>query len=104
MKIKVFWLSSSRGGVGKEQCVIKSGDSLLFQSYDTIICVKLPTGEIYFSEYYNYSKTTSRYLNEFFRDFGLTMPPNKIIKTEEELAKIFVDSICQYNNPPKEGK
>ena len=40
---------------------------VLFQSYDSFIAIRLKTdGVLYLFKHYNYSKTTSKYLNEVF--------------------------------------
>lgn len=62
-------MTSSRGNVIPNQFIIHTPEATYFQSYQSII-VKTTFKEgnrvVYLDEYYwNYSKTTSKYRNEF---------------------------------------
>lgn len=63
--MKVTNLRSSRGNKVPNQYSIETGNSIIFQSYDSIIA-EVSRGVIYLDPvYYNYSKTTSKYLYMF---------------------------------------
>lgn len=67
--MKVSQMTNNKGRVIPNQFIIFHPDYTLFQSYDSII-VKTTFEEgkrkIYLDEfYYNYSKTTSKYRNQF---------------------------------------
>ena len=58
---------SSRGNTVANQFIIKGEHWEVFQSYDSVIAKRrLDTGAVQLDEHYwNYSPTTSRYLNKF---------------------------------------
>jgi len=61
-------LTSSNGNKIPNQIVIRNETLRIFQSYDSII-VKVEDGQVYLDEtYWNYSKTTSKYRNQFLGD------------------------------------
>lgn len=63
--MKVTNLRSSQGNKVPNQYSIETGNSIIFQSYDSIIA-EVSRGIIYLDPvYYNYSKTTSKYLYMF---------------------------------------
>lgn len=63
--MKVTNLRSLRGNKVPNQYSIETGNSIIFQSYDSIIA-EVTKGIIYLDPvYYNYSKTTSKYLYMF---------------------------------------
>jgi len=63
--MKVTNLRSSKGNKVPNQYSIDTGNSIIFQSYDSIIA-EVKGGIIYIDPvYYNYSKTTSKYLYMF---------------------------------------
>lgn len=63
--MKVTNLRSSNGNKVPNQYSIETGNSIIFQSYDSIIA-EVSRGIIYLDPvYYNYSKTTSKYLYMF---------------------------------------
>jgi len=67
--MKVQNMTSSKGNTVPNQFNICEGNTRFFQSYDKTI-VKIENGNIYLDEkYWNYSKTTSKYRNQFL---GLT--------------------------------
>ena len=48
------------------QIIVNFSNGILLQSYDSLVLVKLygeEENKIYFGEHYNYSKTTSKYVN-----------------------------------------
>jgi hypothetical protein len=63
--MKVANLMSSNGNKVANQFVIETGSKIYFQSYNSIIA-EIDGGQIYVDPvYYNYSKTTSKYLYRF---------------------------------------
>lgn len=53
----------------KNQFIIHTPNAIIFQSYRSIIAIIL-NGELYIDNYYiNYSKTTSKHLYLFIRDY-----------------------------------
>lgn len=70
MKIKVYNIESPRSGNPvANQYEIRVGNKIYFQSYKSIIC-KIENGKIYLDKFYwNYSRTTSKYLRIFLNDF-----------------------------------
>lgn len=63
--MKVTNLRTTRGNKVPNQFSIQSGNSIFFQSYDAVIA-EVTKGIIYLDPvYYNYSKTTSKYLYMF---------------------------------------
>lgn len=51
---------------GPNQITIRCEKGTIFQSYDSIIAVRLRTDDkLYLTDKYDYSRTTSKYLNEF---------------------------------------
>ena len=65
---KVENMTSSNGNKVANQFLLKTENSTMFQSYDTLIAVKDNNGQLYLdSENWNYSKTTSKYRNQFTR-------------------------------------
>ena len=91
MKVKVYNLESPRSGNAvPNQYEIRVGNKIYFQSYNSIIC-KIQDGKIYLDSYYwNYSRTTSKYLKIFLEDF-IRDPfsiKDKIAKKEFKLTNL----------------
>ena len=89
-------MQSNRGNLVPNQFIITTKDSIYFQSYKTIIAqVSKKNQKIYLdSNFWDYSRTTSKYLYSFLGDFyryGL----NK--KEIEKLSK-EKDSIIKFKN------
>lgn len=60
--------SGKTGGAVPNQLIIEDGDKETFQSYDSVICVKLYDDArtvTLDSKKWDYSKTTGRYRNQF---------------------------------------
>ena len=70
--IKVHQLTSPQSGAPvANQFEIETPKGLYFQSYKSIIAFKDNNGKIKLDEYYwDYSRTTSRYLNRFLNMTG----------------------------------
>lgn len=70
--MKVTNMTNSRGRKVANQFIIKNGNVYTFQSYDSIIAiVDFDNSIITFGNDWNYSTTTSRYRNAFFKGLGL---------------------------------
>lgn len=82
----IFNMESNRSGRNvTNQFEIHHTNGIVFQSYQTIIAVKLKSGEIYLDPIYKYSQTTSKYCNAFLgmtsaeRDNAIKMGVIKIV-------------------------
>jgi len=64
-KVTVRNMTSNNGNKVANQFIIESGNDVLFQSYNTIIAVKRKGKLILDKDYWNYSRTTSKYRNMF---------------------------------------
>ena len=53
------------------QFVVLFDNGKIFQSYDSIIAIQLFNDKVYLTDKWNYSKTTSKYLYEFLREYTL---------------------------------
>jgi hypothetical protein len=63
--MKITNLTSNKGNKIANQFEIKDGNTIYFQSYDSII-VKIEAGQIYLDPvHWDYSKTTGKYRNQF---------------------------------------
>ena len=71
MKIKVKQMTSpSSGRSVANQFIIYTNKGRYFQSYDSIIAFKDNEGNVTLDLYdWNYSRTTSKYRNEFLREY-----------------------------------
>ena len=54
--------------LGANQNIIHFENGSLFQSYESLICVKIGSSELYFTDDWNCSKTTSKYRNKFTQE------------------------------------
>jgi len=83
--------SSKNGNKILNQIVIRNDKLRIFQSYDSII-VKIEEGKVYLDErYWNYSKTTSKYRNQFLGDTSKEIETK--IKTGEYILTDLQDSL-----------
>lgn len=71
MKIQVTNMESPRTGLPvANQYVIITGDGIYFQSYQTVVAMLDNSGKIWVKENaWEYSKTTSKYLSEWFCNY-----------------------------------
>jgi hypothetical protein len=71
MKIKVKQMTSPRSSRSvANQFIIYTNEGRYFQSYDSIIALRNNNGKITLDEYYwNYSRTTGKYRNEFLGEY-----------------------------------
>lgn len=63
--------SNRTGNKVANQFTIRDNDTEYFQSYETMIA-KNQSGHFVISGAWNYSRTTSKYFNEWLRSYGLT--------------------------------
>lgn len=74
----VSQLINSRGNAVRNQFVITEGNTVAFQSYASRVCEIRPASMgfdrvVCFGCDYNYSNTTSKHLNKFLEDNGLSI-------------------------------
>jgi hypothetical protein len=66
--MKITNLKSSKGNAVPNQFTIETDNAIYFQSYESIIA-KIENQIIYLdSKFWNYSRTTTTYLNQFLRE------------------------------------
>ena len=67
--MKVENLTSSNGNKVANQFVIYDDDKTIFQSYNAVIAINYKDGRTELDErYWDYSKTTGKYRNQFLRE------------------------------------
>lgn len=89
MKPKVYNMKSPNGNDVPNQFEIYTDDGAYFQSYRSVIAFKPCGGKIQLDEkYWDYSRTTSKYLNQFLRVSGKKEIGQKIKAGEYELANL----------------
>lgn len=71
--------------LAKNQVIILNGKEESFQSYDTIIALK-KKDKVYLDPKWNYSRTTTKYLNQFLGTNGKKEIEKKI-KEKEYIIK-----------------
>jgi hypothetical protein len=88
MKTKVTQMTSNRTGEAvKNQFIIETTDGIYFQSYSSIIARKF-NGKVQIDKtYWNYSKTTSKYRNQFLNE-STKETQSKIDSGEYELTNL----------------
>lgn len=69
--ISVENMKSSKGNLVPNQFIITTKDSIYFQSYKTLIArINKKTNKVYLdTNYWDYSRTTSKYLYQFIQEF-----------------------------------
>ena len=78
--------SNSSGNPVANQFIIYTPEGNYFQSYDSVIAFRANDGKITLDKYYwNYSRTTSKYRNEFLGEY-IADTRAKIESGEYELA------------------
>lgn len=63
--MKVINMTSKRGNKVANQFIIRENGKEIFQSYDSIIAIRDNTGITLDERYWDYSKTTGIYRNQF---------------------------------------
>jgi hypothetical protein len=89
MKIKVKNMTSNRSGRPvANQFIIYTSEGKYFQSYDSVIALRDNNGKITLDDYYwDYSRTTSKYRNEFLGE-GIADTRDKIKSGKYKLANL----------------
>jgi hypothetical protein len=86
--MKVTNMDSRNGRKVANQFIIETANARIFQSYNSTIVVKKYSGETLLDErFYKYSKTTSRYRNEFLNE-SLKETEAKIKSGQYKLANL----------------
>lgn len=89
--LKVENMISSRGNKVPNQFIIKVGDSVYFQSYNSIIA-KVEKGSLTLGLDWNYSVTTSKYLRLFLYEYTYKY----YSKTKKELQQLIDSGEINY--------
>lgn len=91
LQVSVEQMINDRGNGAMNQFVIHDGDLLMFQSYDSlIVVVNRATKEIILGQNWNYSKTTGKHRNIFFRDY-VNIPD---LASANGIAKAMKNGLC----------
>ena len=98
MKVRNM-VSASSGREVANQFVISGDSKVIFQSYDSTICiVEYKNGEIHITlgKHWDYSKTTSKYLYQFLRaECGMLNLNKKVIEDAIKNGKIaYNENLC----------
>lgn len=78
----VSHLKTYEGNDAKNQYVIKFNGNIIFQSYNSIIYVKLHDGTCFKGPNWNYSNTTTKYLDKFLREYKLSKDVLEVSEVE----------------------
>ena len=89
--MKVEQLINDRGNGAMNQFVISGDGKLIFQSYNSMIAeVNYNTNTITIGKDWDYSVTTSKHRNIFFRDYAKMSK----LSTKDGLKKAIKDGVC----------
>lgn len=66
--MKVQNMGSNKGNTIANQFIISGNGETVFQSYNSIIAKKTANGIVLDSHYWDYSKTTGKYRNQFLNE------------------------------------
>ena len=89
--MKVEQMINDRGNGAMNQFVITVGNTIAFQSYDsTIAVVDRDYKTVTIFPDWNYSKTTGKHRNIFFRDYANI----SALATADGIRKALADGIC----------
>jgi len=81
-------MKSPRGNKVPNQFIITTKDGTYFQSYQSIIALIKNDGSIVLDDYYwDYSRTTGKYLREFLKE-GIAETRQKIASGEYQLTDL----------------
>ena len=90
-KMKVEQMINDRGNGAMNQFVITVGNTIAFQSYDsTIAVVDRDEKTVTIFPDWDYSKTTGKHRNIFFRDYANI----SALATMDGIRKALADGIC----------
>ena len=91
LQVSVEQMINDRGNGAMNQFVIHDGNLLMFQSYSSLIAVvNYDTREIILGSDWDYSVTTGKHRNIFFRDYAY-IPE---LATKKGIEKALKDEIC----------
>ena len=86
--MKVSNMKSARGNKVPNQFIIRTKDGTYFQSYQSIIALIKNDGSVVLDSYYwDYSRTTGKYRNEFLME-GIAETREKIASGEYQLTDL----------------
>ena len=81
-------MKSPRGNKVPNQFIIRTNDGTYFQSYQSIIALIKNDGSVVLDDYYwDYSRTTGKYRNEFLME-GIAETRQKIASGEYQLTNL----------------
>lgn len=91
LNLTIEQMINDNGNYASNQFVIHDGDLLMFQSYDSLIAVvNYSTKEVLLGEDWNYSRTTGKHRNIFFRDYARISGLSSL----EGVRKALKNGIC----------
>ena len=91
LSVSVEQMINDRGNGAMNQFVIHDGNALIFQSYSSLIAVvDYDTNEITLGEDWDYSVTTGKHRNIFFRDYANISD----LATKKGIEKALKNGIC----------
>ena len=91
LSVSVEQMINDRGNGAMNQFVIHDGNALIFQSYSSLIAVvDYDTNEIILGEDWDYSVTTGKHRNIFFRDYANISD----LATKKGIEKALKNGIC----------
>lgn len=91
LQVSVEQMINDRGNGAMNQFVIHDGNLLMFQSYSSLIAVvNYDTNEIVLGEDWDYSTTTGKHRNIFFRDYVYISD----LASKKGVEKALKDGIC----------
>lgn len=72
---KVIPMCSSRTNapVANQYCINLGAGSYAFQSYGSLIAVKHSDGTVEFSQHWDYSRTATKYLNQWLQEYAYAL-------------------------------
>tara|TARA_R100000388_G_scaffold38019_1_gene29424 strand:- start:2864 stop:3130 length:267 start_codon:yes stop_codon:yes gene_type:complete len=86
--MKVSNMKSARGNKVPNQFIIRTNEGVYFQSYQSIIALIKNDGSVVLDSYYwDYSRTTGKYRNEFLME-GIAETREKIASGEYQLTDL----------------
>ena len=91
LSVSVEQMINDRGNGAMNQFVIHDGNALIFQSYSSLIAVvDYDTHEIILGEDWDYSVTTGKHRNIFFREYANISD----LATKKGIEKALKNGIC----------
>ena len=91
LQVSVEQMINDRGNGAMNQFVIHDGNLLMFQSYNSLIAVvNYETNEIVLGSDWDYSVTTGKHRNIFFKDYVYISD----LSTKKGIEKALKDGIC----------